>query len=163
MTFKKLCIAMVVLAWLAGGLRPPNALSETSAINWHSYKDGVSLMKDQHKKGFLHFVSNRCGYCRLMSTNTFSDAKVIDYLNKNFIPILVNITEQRDLANQYGIRGVPSSWFLSENSSAIGQRPGFIPPDIMLVLLKYIGTDSFKTMSFNDYAQKNPATAEPHP
>ncbi len=163
MKFKKLCIAAVILTGLALGLCPSNTLAENSSITWYSYKDGIGLMKNQNKKGFLHFNSTHCVYCRLMNTTTFSDTRIIDYLNQNFIPILVNAAEEKDLAFKYGVRGVPTSWFLAENSSAIGQRPGFIPPEILLQMLEYINTNSYKSMSFDDYVRKQPAKDKQHP
>ena len=48
-----------------------------------------------------------------------------------------------------------SRWtnFLAEDGDSIGSQPGYIPPDVMLPLLKFIHTDSFKKMDFKKFQE----------
>ena len=50
--------------------------------------------------------------------------------------------------------GLPSTWFISEDGNRIGNRPGYIASDEMLKILKYIGTDSYLSMSFKAFMEK---------
>ena len=90
-----------------------------------------------------------------MEKETFKDSSVITYLNKNFISIRVNTDQERALSLEYGIRGVPDNWFISEDSETISNLPGYIPVNLFLPLLKYIHTNSYKKMNFNKVMKEN--------
>jgi len=127
------------------------AMAANQDINWYSYKNGMEKINNENKKGYIHFYTDWCTYCKLMNQKTFTDESVIAFLNENFVPIRVNAEEQRDVAKKYGVSKFPNNWFIGEDQAEIGKRPGFIPADIMLKMLQYVSSDSFKDMSFQDY------------
>ena len=102
----------------------------------------------------MHFYTDWCGYCKLMNKSTFTDKKVIAFLNENFVPILVNAEKQQDVAKNYNVSKFPYTFFIAEDVSSIGSRPGYIPPDVMMDMLLYINSNTFQKMSFNDYMEK---------
>jgi len=115
--------------------------SDTSAvepIKWRSYEEGLVVSKAEKKKVFLHFYANWCVFCGKMAKETFQNPSVISYLNSNFIPVRVDTDKEPDKAMQYGVTGLPSTWFLTEMGEAIGAVPGFIPPDALLAMLKEV-------------------------
>ena len=120
---------------------PMGFLGDTAAvevINWRSYEEGLVVGKAEKKKVFLHFYADWCVYCGKMAKETFQDPAVISYLNNNFIPVRVDTDQEPATAGQYGVTGLPSTWFLTEMGEAIGTVPGFIPPDALLSMLKEI-------------------------
>jgi len=127
------------------------SIAAKDGINWQSYEAGIQKIKDEKKKGFLHFYTDWCKYCKIMNAQTFSDAKIIAYLNENFVSIRINAEKQRDVARKYGVNRFPNTWFLSEDSSSLSSQPGFIQPDMLLAILKFLNTDSYKKMRFSDY------------
>ena len=115
--------------------------SETAAvesINWRSYEEGMQVSKIEKKKIFLHFYADWCVFCGKMAKETFQNPAVISYLNNNFIPVRVNTDKEPGTAMKYGVRGLPSTWFLTKMGEAIGTVPGFVPPDTMLSMLKEV-------------------------
>ena len=78
------------------------AMAEKKQIQWHPYDTGIKLIKEQNKKGFLHFYTDWCTYCKVMNRETFVDSKIVDYLNDNFISIRVNAEKQKDIAKNTG-------------------------------------------------------------
>jgi thioredoxin-related protein len=88
-----------------------------------------------------------------MEKETFRHPTVVAYVNRNFIPVTVNSDKQQDIAAQYNVRGLPSTWFISEKGDRIGNRPGYIPADEMLKILKYIGSDSYLKMSYKSFVE----------
>lgn len=123
-------------------------------IAWQDYDAGIKKIKTSGKKGFLHFYTDWCTYCKIMAEKTFSDTKVSRYLNRHFVPIRVNAEKQQDVAKQYDVTRFPSNWFIGEDAESIGNRPGFIPPDLMLSLLKYIHSDSYRQMKFQEFKEQ---------
>ena len=145
----KLLTAFFIFAIFVWGC--PDSGTAEEGIAWQSYETGMEKVKNNGKKGFLHFYTDWCTYCKLMVEKTFSDAKVRRYLNDHFVPMRVNAENEKDVAKQYGVSRFPSTWFLAEDAENIGNRPGFIPPDLMLSMLKYIHSGSYQDMKFQQY------------
>lgn len=128
---------------------PGSGFSET--INWKPYDEGMSIAKTEDKKTLIHFRTDWCTYCKKMDASTFLDADIIQYLNENFITIKVDGDKETNTVNKYGVRGYPDNWFLTEDVERISHLPGYIDPERFLLVLKYINTDSFKKMPFQDF------------
>ena len=115
-----------------------NASASTTGIQWHSYDDGMARSKFEKKKVFIHFTADWCYYCGVMEQETFKDPVIILSLNKNFISIKVDFDKEITTSSHYGVRGLPDTIFIAENGRIIGRRPGYIPPDVMKLILKTI-------------------------
>jgi thioredoxin-related protein len=126
-------------------------------IQWVPYAEGRQRGKTEHKKVFMVFKADWCHYCILMEKETFQNPTVIAYVNRHFVPIEVNTDKRRDLAAKFNVRGLPSTMFISGTGKTIGGRPGYIPADEMLRILKYIDTDSYLTMSYQAFVKKQRA------
>jgi thioredoxin-related protein len=142
------------------GVRPPGGLggdlskeafARAEPIKWYSYAEGVALGKKREKKVFLFFWAEWCTYCRKMDAETFSHPPVIAYLNDNFVSVRINSDRERKTASEYFVNGVPTSWFLTENGEKISNLPGYVPAQTFLPVLKFIDSDSYKTMTFGSY------------
>ena len=136
MKSQHICHVLVVLFCLSTWL-PISAVAADS-INWRTYDEGMALGKTKKKKVFLHFYANWCFYCRKMAKETFKDPSVVSYLNQNFISIRVDSDKHRRTASVYGVRALPSTWFLTEKGEKIGNLPGYLPPGRLLQVLKQI-------------------------
>lgn len=141
-----------LLAWICSAAP---LYADNTKIQWNSYSAGMKKIAEQEKKGFIHFYTDWCTYCEMMNRKTFSNDSVASYLNQKFVPIRINGDEQKSVTSDYGVNGFPTNLFVAEDQSDIGSRPGFIPADIFLKMLKYIDSDSFKHMSFQDYVDNN--------
>ncbi len=146
--------SLILSLVLAAFIFPKDAVA-ADRIKWYSYDQGSSLAKDKGLKIMVHFYAEWCRYCVKMEKETFSDKAVISYLNRHFVPIKVNSDKERKLASNFRVSALPATFFISEDGNKIGQLPGFIPANNMLVLLKYIGTDSYRNMSLRDFASQN--------
>ena len=142
---------LMLAALFFGGLFLVGSPAASGGIQWHSYQTGMELGKKENKKIFLHFWAEWCDSCKKMNKETFTDSAVIAYLNKNFISIKVNSDKERALVSEYNVRGLPDNWFIAEKNEVIGNQPGPIPPDMLLPLLRYIYTDSYKKMSYSKF------------
>jgi len=112
------------------------AASDT--INWRSYEEGMVLSKIEKKKVFLHFYADWCGFCRKMANTTFKDSSLINYLNDNFMPIMVNTDREPQTAGSYGVSGLPTTIFLTAMGEPIFSVPGYIPTLTLMSMLKEI-------------------------
>ena len=147
-------LAFFVFIFLLG--LPGICLTAEDGIHWYTYSEGIKKMKEENKKGYLHFYTDWCTYCKLMNAQTFSNAKVVKYLNKHFIAIRVNAEDKKSksIVKKFGVDRFPLNFFLKKDASVIGGRPGFIPPDLFVSMLKFIDTDSYKTKTFDAYSKQ---------
>ena len=136
LNLKYICCALLIIFSLSLGFLGHSSAVEV--INWRSYEEGLAVSKVEKKKVFLHFYADWCVFCGKMAKETFQNPAVISYLNSNFIPVRVDTDKEPGTAGQYGVTGLPSTWFLTERGEAIGTVPGFIPPDTLLSMLKEV-------------------------
>lgn len=128
---------------------PGSAFSD--GINWQSYDKGLAMAKAQNKKIFLYFHADWCHYCKKMKKTTFKNADLINYLNKHFISIMVNVDKEKKIARFYRVRGLPTLWFLKDDSTKLSRIPGFVQAHTLVNVLKYINTENYIKMSFKDF------------
>jgi len=148
---RKLSLVLSLMIVFTAGMSGTTGYADDSSVQWHSYEAGMEKIKSEGKLGFLHFYTDWCTYCVLMNKQTFADKQVADYLNKHFISIRVNAETEKAVAREYGVYQFPSTWFISEDAETIANRPGFIPPDLMITMLKYLHSGDYKKMKFQDY------------
>jgi len=146
-------ILMVVIFNAPGSLVLAEG-SSTPGVKWYSYQEGRALGKQEHKKVFLSFFADWCTYCHKMEKESFRDPAIVDYLNRHFISIRANSDKETDLASDFFVRGLPTTWFLTATGEKIAGQPGYIPPQQLLQLLKFIQSDSYKDMSLKEFLKQ---------
>ena len=144
--FITLCIFLFLFISVAA-----QSATKSGSIKWYAYDEGMSLGKQKGKKIFMFFWADWCKFCELMEKETFAKPKVIQYLNDNFISIKVNSDMEKTLATRYLVRGLPTIWFLEKNGEKIGYHPGYVASDMFLPYLRYIQSDKYKNMSFQEF------------
>ena len=149
-----MALTLMLTLFFTGAVHASAAQAGDGGIQWLSYAEGRQRGEAENKKVFLVFNADWCPYCLQMEKETFQNPAVIAYVNRNFVPVSVNSDKEQDIANKYNVRGLPSTWFISENGDRIGNRPGYITKDEMLKILKYIDSDSYQSMSFQAFVEK---------
>ncbi len=129
MRIKQICCVFFILLFCC-------SMVSAKEIYWNSYKDGMLKAKNSNKKIFLHFYADWCRYCVKMDKSVFNYPEVIAYLNNNFVAVKVNSDKNRKLAFDYNVRGLPASIFMESDGTLIGKRPGYIPQEDFLLILK---------------------------
>ncbi|MFW2136047.1 thioredoxin family protein [Chryseobacterium sp. TY4] len=92
------------------------------------FKTILAKAKKEKKLIFMDAFAAWCGPCKMMEKNVFTDAKVADYYNKNFINARFDMEkgEGRILAQKYYVRSYPTFLFLNGDGEAVGQELGYI-------------------------------------
>ncbi len=142
MKFKKVLIVLI-FCMITMGFQVD---AHSSTIKWYSFEEGVALGKAQGRPLYLNFMADWCGYCRKMDKYTYSDTKIIAYLNEHFISIKVNVDQDGRIAAFYKVRPIPDHVFLNANGKPIGRaaKAGYKNSEEFMKLL----------MAVKDAAQK---------
>ena len=142
-----LSIVLVIPMQAAAGSR------NEAKINWSSYAD-AQRNGSNGRKYFIYFYSEHCGYCNRLESKTFTDAEVVDYINTNYKPVRVNTGKESDLAARFGVQGVPDLRFLSPKGENIARWLGYIEGNRLIIMLRYVATDSYKSKNFKDFVKE---------
>lgn len=130
---------------------------------WKKFNDGMAQAKKTGKKVLIDVYTDWCSWCKKMDANTYSNPKVQEYLQKNYI--LVKLNPEKDGDVQYdgkkfsaaefsqgmGITGYPATLFLKSSGEPITILPGYAEADMFMHVISFIGEDHYVTKKFADY------------
>ncbi len=136
MKIRNMVLISLIITALSFGLFHTAAFSK--GIEWQSYPDGMARGKFEKKKVFLHFYAEWCSACKTMANITFKDPGVIASLNKDFIPIRVDVDRNKQTSDMYRVKALPDTWLIAENTDIIGHQPGYISPENLKKILNLL-------------------------
>lgn len=123
----------------------------SATIDWQDYEQGLAKAQATGKHIFLYFHADWCTYCVKLKKTTFKNKAVLTYLRDNFISISVDTDKNTELSKQWKVKGLPTLWFLKPDNSKISSIPGYVDKKQFLNILKYIHTQSYDKLSFNEF------------
>ena len=115
---------------------PNNA--QTRRIVWRDWDE--QAFQAAHAEGklvLLALTASWCHWCHVMDQTSYSDPRVIDMVNKRFIPVRVDVDQRPDLSARYNQGGFPSVAFLRTDGQVISGRV-YTPPEEMVRLLEQV-------------------------
>ncbi len=135
--------------------------------NWFDYKRGLFVASQENKYILLNFCLKDNLYCNKLDEKTFTNSNIKKYLKENFVPVKIDaeannqmninnkkITEN-DLLKEFAIEGFPTIAFLDSQGQPVGGSvKGYLEPEKLIHVLKFIATDAYKDMNFKDFFTK---------
>ena len=132
--------AFVILLILAIGFgvaafTPP----KEEKINWLKLEEAYELNQKEPRKIFVDVYTDWCGWCKKMDKETFANAEVADYVNKNYYAVKLDAESQREfmmagekmneatVARQLGVNSFPTIVLIHEDFQKFQPVPGFQP------------------------------------
>lgn len=124
---------------------------------WQTWNDGFSAAQQSNKIALIDVYTDWCGWCKVMDKNTYTNPKVVEAINANFVPIKFNpekpekyfvgkdTIDGRSLLGALSggkSSGYPTTYFFIPGSNQIFQQPGYIEPDQFLLLLENVASRS---------------------
>ena len=81
---KKLLLILLCLPMIGFGQTISNN------INWLDLNEAERLSEKSNKNMLLFFYRENCDFCEKMKSQTFTDSTVINLINENFFPVMLN-------------------------------------------------------------------------
>ena len=150
-------------------------------INWMSMNDALAAQEKEPRLIFVDMYTNWCGPCKMMDRDTFSNADVANYINKNYYAVKFNAegdehvrfndidfsnpnfdpakAKKRNSVHQFtrhvGVRAYPTVVFINEESEVLTAVKSYRRPQQLELYLKLFAEgdyQAFKTQEdFNNY------------
>lgn len=141
-------------------------------IKWMTMNQALEAQSKNPKKIFMDVYTDWCGPCKMLDKNTFSNKRLIRYVNKNYYSVKFDgegtesITykdftytnpnhqperkgrnTQHFFADALRINAYPSLVFFDENGELIQALPGYKSAQELELFLRMIATDRYKNIT----------------
>jgi thioredoxin-related protein len=169
-----LLVSVLFLAIQAVGQTESAVATTSNEVKWYNFEDGMKMAKKKHKFVIVDIYTDWCGWCKRMDNETFRDPSVVAYLNENFVAIKLNAEGKEPIAfngNIYsnpapgkprsthqlaialaGSRlAYPTYVYLDSKGKNITVTQGYSQAEDLLPLLKYIGTNAYKSQTWKEF------------
>lgn len=146
----------------------------TEKIKWLSLSELQTAYAKQPRPIIIDVYTSWCGWCKVMDKETYSNAKVVTYINEHFYAVKYN-AESRDSvvfgnrnygfnpsynANElavyllFGRMGYPTTVLLSSLDAQPAPLSGYLKPSELEAPVKYFGDGAYKNKNFPDYMKE---------
>jgi len=94
----------------------------------------LKAAKTQNKLVFIDIYATWCGPCKLLKKNTFTDQKVGEFFNKNFVNVSIDGEKGvgPSLAQKFGITAYPSLIVTNAEGKPVLYTVGYIDAETLL-------------------------------
>ena len=177
---KKLFLLILVAFFSIGAIAQ-------DGIKWMTMDEALAAQENKPKKIFMDVYTVWCGPCKLLDKKTFTNKKLIKFINKNYYAVKFNAEGPDDIthkgftytnpryrpdmkgrnathffADALKLRGYPSLVFFDDDGELIQAVPGYKTAEELEVFLKMIASDDYKEVttreSWKEYQDKFKST-----
>ncbi len=102
-----------------------------------SWDEALKKAKAENRYIFLDTYTSWCGPCKMMARETFTDASVGTFFNKNFLCVKLDLEDGgdgTDMASKYSIRSIPTLLFFNPKGQLVHRAMGYQDPDGLIEL-----------------------------
>ncbi|MDA0683432.1 MAG: thioredoxin fold domain-containing protein [Bacteroidetes bacterium] len=169
--FPFLLLAAVLMASgprISSAQSPDQALMDSGELapmlDWPSFPDALENAQESERIIIIDVWSETCGWCRKLQTEVYTKPDLQEFVLDNFELGRLDIDIQTDtlsykgytlssqmLSSGFGATGTPTTIFLEPDGTYITRLQGFHAYEDFFDVLRFIGTESFREMSFDDF------------
>ena len=167
-------IAAILVAPASQSSAQTPPVADGSMIEWPTFTQALEEAKKNGKIVAIDVFSDTCQWCRKLQTEIYTVKELQTYVFENFQLGRINIDFTDDeitykgytlsssqLGAGFGATGTPTTIFLEPDGDYITRLPGFHGYDEFFEVLRFIGTESFREMSFTEYSKQNESPEQP--
>jgi len=165
---KLLTLSILLMAFLLTGF----AITFEEFVFYNDFDTGFEVARILNKNVLLIFTSSSCPYCTQLKEEVIASEDVMNFLINNYILIEIRADNDliahfdvegakfdesgkeytyQDLFSLFGVRGVPATFFFNRELEFLGGFPGYLPAQDYLKWLKFVETESYKTVEIDDF------------
>ena len=112
--------------------------SNVIGIHWRDWsRDTFDEASQSNRLVLLDLSAVWCHWCHVMDETTYSDPEIVKTINKDFVPVRVDIDKRPDISERYNRGGFPTTAFLSDLGESVWGAT-YVPPADMKRVIKAI-------------------------
>lgn len=102
-------------------------------IQWNAdMKSALTQAKIVKKPVFLYFMNPPCPSCQQMDRVTYSNMKVIEFINENTVPVRFEAPNSQSLAKEFNLKRTPMWLILDSDGREHHRTLGFFSPEDLI-------------------------------
>ncbi len=157
-------VLMMVHPALAGDDK--DSSKPKDVLQWRTFNDGFAEAKKSGKKVLVDVYTDWCVWCKRLDKNVYQDPKVSNYLRDHYVTVKLNPESKTSVlykdtsyaaaqfAQGFGVTGYPTIIFFEPDGQPIDKIGGYVDASKFLPIVRFIGEDFFKKMSWDDFQKK---------
>ncbi|MCH8122003.1 MAG: thioredoxin fold domain-containing protein [Bacteroidetes bacterium] len=163
---RSVTISLVALVVIGAAFGQDQNVADGSPVRWPSFETALKSAKDSGKIVLIDVFAPTCPWCRKMQAEVYTDEKLQAYLYSTFEIGRIDISIEADtvifkgyelssaqLGAGFGASGTPTTIFMEPSGEYITRLPGYHGLEDFRDVLKYVGSESYRDMSFADYLE----------
>jgi len=134
--YTTLLIVMAAAITMSAFTKPGTAKAAEKGITFieQDWDKALTQAKAQKKLVFIDIYATWCGPCKMLKKNTFTDEKVGEFFNKNFVNVSIDGEKGvgTSLAQKYGITAYPSLIVTDGEGKPVLYTMGYIDANTLM-------------------------------
>jgi thiol:disulfide interchange protein len=135
-----LSVCTVVLLFMNCSNGEDEAVKGSIVFQKITFQKAIEKAKLEHKIVFIDAYATWCGPCKQLSKKTFTDKKVGDLFNAQFINVKIDVDEAegKQFAEKFEINSIPTLLFFDQEGKLMHRIQGFYTPSELLTEAKKV-------------------------
>ena len=159
-------IAFILLSILALSYCSSSSNTERD-FEIHTMAKAQKMAEVEQKKIVVHVYTDWCAWCKKLEREVYTDERIGKVVNEYFYAVRLNAESEEeiiyngrkikmsDLSSSFGVKTYPTTVFIDSNGQTIGQQSGYMEVEVFEKLLAYVGSNSYKSVLFDDFFVSN--------
>lgn len=126
--FRKIVLSLLILVGISFN-------AQSAGINFQKIdlEAAKKIAAKENKLIFIDLFTTWCGPCKLMAKNTFTDPRIGEMFNKNFVNLAIDAEKEGlSLAKEFKVVNYPSFLFLDSKGKLVQYDFGYYNPEQFL-------------------------------
>ena len=116
----------VALAVIPAEAQDAGGSTTVRSIEWRtSYRRAADEANRDGKRLLISITASWCGPCRQMKQFTFSDSRVVDLVQSNFVALKIDADEHPELVTGFGVEAYPTTFIVDPDLTILKRMGGF--------------------------------------
>jgi thioredoxin-related protein len=140
------------------------AQNRADMFDWKPLAEAMELAEQNNKKVLVYANAVWCIYCKKVEKEVFTLESVQQKTKEHFYPVWIDIESDEKLtfrgeemtqiqfSRLMRVTGTPTFIFFDSEGEIIAGQPGFIPEEMYLQILEFVGSDAYLDQSFGEFA-----------
>lgn len=100
--------------------------AQAGDVAWHTnLREAISDSGERSKPMLVMFTADWCGYCQKMRRQTLENEVVARRIKEGFVPLLVDVDENPELAKRLRVTGLPTVLIVSPDRKVTHRIAGY--------------------------------------